>query len=126
MIYFGWIIGKKHQISSFFEKIRNELSSVSEAWVVDGNYTRTQHIIWQDVETVIWLDFPFYLNLIQSVKRTVIRLISQEKLWSNSDNKETLSNALSLDSIILCMIKTHAKNRKKYSVMINDPRYSHI
>lgn len=111
----------------FFEKLKNKIDRVElQGYVIDGNYTRTQAIKWKNIDTVIWLDFPFYLNLIQSVKRTVIRLISQEKLWSNSDNKETLSNALSRDSIILWMIKTHAKNLKKYSVLINDPRYSHI
>jgi len=115
----------------FFQKIRNKISEADsdtnkQGYVIDGNYSRTTHITWQEIDTVIWLDFPFYLNLYQSIQRALSRAISKKTLWKNSNNTETFSRMLSPDSIILWMIKTHQKNRKKYLVKMHDPKYSHI
>lgn len=110
----------------FFEKLRNQLDLASEGWVVDGNYTRTQYITWEDVETVIWLDMPFHINLFQSVQRAVTRALSKEKLWENSNNQESFKRMLSRDSILWWMIKTYRKNRKKYLERMCNPKYAHI
>lgn len=110
----------------FFEKLRNQLDLASEGWVVDGNYTRTQYITWEDVETVIWLDMPFHINLFQSVQRAVTRALSKEKLWENSNNQESFQRMLSRDSILWWMIKTYRKNRKKYLERMRNQKYAHI
>lgn len=110
----------------FFDKIQKQIEHAKVGYVIDGNYTRTQNIKWQEVDVVIWLDLPFHVNLFRSVKRALHRLLTQKQLWENSNNKENLRLFLSRDSIVLWMIKTHAKNRKKYFAMMNDPQYSHI
>ncbi|MDN5695982.1 MAG: hypothetical protein L0G61_04720 [Staphylococcus equorum] len=43
----------------FFQKIQTKLDQAKSGFVIDGNYTRTTHIKWQDIDTVIWLDIPF-------------------------------------------------------------------
>lgn len=40
----------------FFQKIQAKLDQAKSGFVIDGNYTRTTHIKWQDIDTVIWLD----------------------------------------------------------------------
>lgn len=111
----------------FFEKLQMKIDRADhQGYVIDGNYSRTQPIKWKDIDTVIWLDYPFYLNLIQSVKRAFVRIKTQEKLWIHSNNRESLSMVFSRDSIVLWMIKTHAKNREKYLSLMNDSKYSHI
>lgn len=117
--------------ADFFQKIENaiekaESDSNQHGYVIDGNYTRTTVIKWKEVDTVIWLDLPFSLNLFRSVKRALSRAIFQTKLWQSSNNTESFGQMLSRDSIILWMIKTHRKNRKKYLMMMNDPKYSQI
>lgn len=120
------MIGNKRLILFFFEQIQKQIECATDGYVIDGNYTRAQDIKWQDIDTVIWLDLPFHVNLFRSVKRVVYRLLTQKKLWENSNNKENLRLFLSRDSIVLWMIKTHAKNRKKYLAMMQSPEYNHI
>ena len=36
------------------------LATESERWLLDGNYNRTQPIKWKNVQTIIWLDYPFH------------------------------------------------------------------
>ncbi|ENV32052.1 AAA family ATPase [Acinetobacter gerneri] len=110
----------------FFQKLQQKIENASNGYVIDGNYTRTTHIKWKEIDTVIWLDLPFSMNLFQSIKRAFKRSFYKENLWKNSNNKESFSQLLSRDSIIWWMIKTHAKNRKKYMEMMGDPRYAHI
>lgn len=110
----------------FFSQLKQQMDLHPEGWVIDGNYSKTQHIKWEKVDTIIWIDLPFYLNFYQSVSRTLHRVLTQKNLWTNSNNKERLSMMLSRDSIIFWMIKTHAKNRKKYQKLMSHQDYQHI
>lgn len=62
----------------------------SEDWVLDGNYTRTIPIKWENVTTVIWLDLPFLKTVYQSIKRTLKRSITGKEIWPETGNKESL------------------------------------
>lgn len=68
--------------------------------MIDGNYTRTIPIKWAQADTIIWLDLPFHSNLLRSVQRAVQRAVSQQTLWSNSNNRETIRQLFSRDSIV--------------------------
>ena len=111
----------------YLDAIKNvkKNATMSEV-VVDGCYSRFRHLIWNDVDTVIWINIPFHINLYQTLKRAFGRVISQEKLWQNSNNTESLKMILSKDSIILWMLKTYFKNRKKYANWTKESQYSHI
>ena len=96
-------------------------------YVIDGNnYSRTEEIKWKEIDTVIWLDLPFHLNLYRSLKRALHRALTQQKLWNNSNNRESFKSMLSRDSIIWWMIKTHKKNQQKYLQMMQSNEYAHI
>ena len=115
----------------FFQKLKDAIVQANEnktkqGYVIDGNYTRTVPFTWKDLDTVIWLDLPFSLNLFQSIQRALSRAISKQPFWKNSNNTETFARMLSRDSIILWMMKTHKKNRKKYQDRISNPEYAHI
>ena len=61
----------------------------------------------------------------QLLQRTLKRSLSQEELWSG--NRESLRKSfLSQDSILLWMLRTYAKNRKKYPALLNQPEYLHL
>lgn len=111
----------------FFLKLQNKMDIAKDGWVLDGNYSRTLHLKLAKLDTMIWLDYSFTLNLYRSVKRAISRIITKEPLWENSNNHESFKQSfLSKDSIILWMINHHAKNRKKYLKMMHDPQYQHI
>lgn len=109
----------------FFEKIQTQIGLAPNGYVIDGNYSRSQKIKWQKVDTIIWLDLPFHLNLYRSIKRALIRSFTKQPLWANSNNKESFDKMFSRDSIILWMIKTHQKNRRKYLKLMKSNEYRH-
>ena len=111
---------------NFFEKLQQSIDLAPNGYVIDGNYSRTEEIKWQEIDTVIWLDLPFHINLFRSVKRALLRVISKQKLWPNSNNRESLRMILTKDSIIWWMIKTHKKNQHKYLQMMQSNEYAHI
>ena len=95
-------------------------------WVLDGNYTRTLPIKWEGVNTVIWLDYNFLRTFYQSLSRAISRLFSKEELWPGTGNRETLGKLFSRESIVLWMIRTHGRNKKKITGFMNSPEYAHI
>lgn len=110
--------------AEFFQKIKNAIAYAEhhpdkQGYVIDGNYTRTVPLTWKNIDTVIWLDFPFALNLFQSVKRALSRTISKQPFWENSNNTESFKQMLSRDSIILWMIKRIGKSIKTESKILN-------
>ncbi|GAA5632303.1 hypothetical protein Acal02_02954 [Acinetobacter calcoaceticus] len=111
---------------ALFLKLKVAMENAAAGWVIDGLYTRTIPMIMEKVDTVIWLDYPFHINLYRLTKRTLGRVISRKKLWENSNNRESLKLMLSKESIFIWLIKSYPKNRKKYSDLMQNPAYQHI
>lgn len=108
-----------------FQKVHDVTSQPS--WVLDGNYTRTIPIKWQNVQLVIWLDLPFLRTLLRVTRRTLSRSLGQKELWPGTGNRETLARAfLSADSVIWWSITTHRPNRKKYVQLMQAAEYQHV
>ena len=99
---------------------------VGESWVLDGNYTRTLPIKWEKVDTVIWLDFSFPRTLYQALVRATARVITGEELWPGTGNKEFFRKLFSRDSIVWWTIKTHRRNRKKFTKYMKLDEFSFI
>lgn len=112
--------------AEFFAKIRTAIDQAGAGYVIDGNYTRSIPVKWAKIDTVIWLDLPFHLNLYRSVKRALHRAISKLALWPQSNNTESFRQMLGRDSIIWWMMKTHQKNRQHYLRLMSVPEYQHI
>jgi adenylate kinase family enzyme len=107
----------------FKERISQALRG--EAWVMDGNYSRVQPLIWKQADTVVYLDYSFWRVFIQLIIRTLQRSIMHTELWSG--NREELSRSLfSRDSIVLWMLKTYHSRRKQYPELFRQPDYSHL
>ncbi|MEB6667729.1 adenylate kinase [Acinetobacter vivianii] len=111
---------------ALFLKLKIAMENAATGWTIDGLYTRTIPMIMEKVDTVIWLDYPFHINLYRLTKRTLGRVISRKKLWENSNNRESLKLMLSKESIFIWLIKSYPKNRKKYSDLMQNPAYQHI
>jgi adenylate kinase family enzyme len=108
----------------FFLKLASALEG--EDWVLDGNYTRTISLKWDNIDTVIWLDFSFIRIFVQAVTRAVTRIFTREELWTGTGNRETLRNLVSRDSIILWTIKTFQRNRKKFTDYMESDEFKKI
>jgi adenylate kinase family enzyme len=114
---------KESTDEELFNKLKNALSS--EEWVLDGNYSKTEHLKWKQVQMVIFLDLPFYLVLYRIIKRSLVRGFKRQELWAG--NKESILQVLfSKDSMILFTIKNFYKNRKRFLKLFNKPQNSQI
>lgn len=119
-----WHLDWQHSPPGKFESQVEEIVA-GDAWVLDGNYSRTRHIIWKRVETVVWLDFSLLLCLWRLLWRTSLRVLSKEMLWGT--NRETFRSAfLSRDALFLYVIKTHKSRRETYERLVSSPAFSHI
>ncbi|WP_336042199.1 AAA family ATPase [Acinetobacter dispersus] len=111
---------------ALFLKLKNAMKNAATGWVIDGLYTRTIPMMMEKVDTVIWLDYSFHINLYRLTKRTFGRVISRKKLWEDSNNRESLKLMLSKQSIFIWLIKSYPKNRNKYFDLMQNPAYQHI
>jgi adenylate kinase family enzyme len=96
-----------------------------DRWVVDGNYSRVRDIVWSQADTVVFLDYSFSLVMKQLLSRTVRRSLKQEELW-NGNHENIRKSFFSQDSIVLWMLKTYQRNRKKYPGLFQQPEYAHL
>ncbi|WP_420644739.1 ATP-binding cassette domain-containing protein [Candidatus Leptofilum sp.] len=106
------------------------LEKVDEAtqrpfWVLDGNYTKTSHIFWPRADTIIWLDYPIWVNYWRLLRRTIQRVFGKELLWN--DNRESFREQfLSKESLFVYIHRTYQKRRERYSKLIQNDAYPHL
>ncbi len=113
--------------NEFFVALEEALVASPEGWVLDGNFDRTRHVKWREVDMVVWIDYPFRRVFSQAFNRAVKRIISQEELWTGTGNRESFRKTfLSRDSVLLWSLKTWRQNRKRYFADMLNPCYAHI
>lgn len=99
--------------------------SATESWVLDGNYNRTRHVKWRNVQAIVWVDYGFWCTLRQAVKRAFSRAWTRQELWPGTGNRESFRlSFFSRDSIILWTLKTWHKNRQRYLADMQDPQFA--
>jgi len=103
---------------------RLELALAGDRWVIDGNYSRVRDLVWSRADTVVWLNYPFWLVLSRIVRRTLWRGLTRQELWNG--NRESLSKTFSQDSMILWMLKTYEKKRRQYPIWFQQPEAAHL
>jgi hypothetical protein len=102
-----------------------EMITAGDTWVLDGNYSRSRPIIWQRVETVVWLDYPLILCLWRTFWRTTWRIITRELIWGT--NQENFRGAfLSKDGLLIYGIRTHRRRKENYAQLMADPANARI
>ena len=96
-----------------------------DGWVADGNYGAVRDIIWGLADTVVWLDYPLWVNMVRLVRRTVPRVLRRQELW-NGNRERFKDQFLSRDSLFLYAARTHADKRRQYPVLFSSPEYRHL
>lgn len=109
----------------FFPDLEKALQG--DSWVLDGNYNRTKSIKWKNVQAVVWIDLPFWLNLKQAITRAIKRAWSKEEIWPGTGNYETFKKSFfSKDSIILWTITSYKGIVERYEKEMNSKENAHI
>jgi len=101
--------------------------AAGQSWVIDGNYSTVQDIVWRRADTVVWLDPPRRRVMRQLVRRTLRRLTNGEPLWNG--NREQWTNLLRADpekSIIAWAWTQDRRYRERYLLAQSDPANAHL
>ncbi|MBD2165820.1 adenylate kinase [Calothrix membranacea FACHB-236] len=104
------------------ERVSQSLSGNS--WVVDGNYSIVRDIVWGTADTVVWLDYSWWVVMSRILRRTMSRVVTKQEVCNG--NRETWQTTFSGDSIILWALKTYDKKRKEYPQLFTKSEYSHL
>ncbi len=94
-------------------------------WVVDGNYSVVQDIVWDVADTVIWFDLFYATVMFRVIRRTLRRSILRTELWNG--NREPLSNLISLNpqkSIIAWTASRHGLYHRRFLAAQEDSRWA--
>ena len=120
---------KANWVESTTEELLSKLASKTSAatWVLDGNYSKTNDMKWRNADTIIWLDYSFSRTFYQLLNRTIARAWTRAELWPGTGNAETWRNSfMSSDSILIWLLKTYSKNKRRYSAIQLSSSYQHI
>lgn len=107
----------------FRERVTEVVSG--DRWIIDGNYSGVRDIVWGQADTVVFLDYSFWLVLGRLLRRTLQRSLKQEELW-NGNREDIWKSFFSQDSILLWMLQTYQRNRQKYPVLFQQQEYAHL
>jgi adenylate kinase family enzyme len=125
----GAVFHPPHQGELPDDEFRRRLSEAldGDAWVVEGNYSAVRDLVWQEADTVVWLDLPRGLVMRRLTARTLRRVLTREELWNG--NREPFSNLYRLDpeyNILRWAWTRHPVYVERYSAAMEDPVYSHL
>jgi adenylate kinase family enzyme len=93
-------------------------------WTIDGNYSAVRQLIWERVDTIVWLDMPFIPVFLRVLWRTIRRFVTREELWNT--NTENIGSLIGKYSMPLWVIQTHKKRRDEYPPLLADPALVHV
>jgi adenylate kinase family enzyme len=101
--------------------------TAEQAWIVDGNYSKVQDIVWARADTVLWLDPPRNRVMRQVIWRTLRRAATRAELWNG--NREPWGNVIRLnpeESVIAWAWTRHRVYQDRYLAARADPANSHL
>lgn len=110
------------------DELRERFDQISngDRWVIDGYYGElTETAIWPRADTVVWLDLPRRLVLVQAARRSVRRIVRREELWGG--NRESLRDLVSWDpqrSVLRWIWIQHGVRRQQFLAASIDPKWA--
>ena len=108
-------------------RARVKAAADGPGWVVDGNYSVVNDLVWDRADTVVWVDPPHPIAMARLTRRTLGRILTREELWNA--NREPWSNLWSLDpmrSIIAWAWTRRGTYRARYGAAMADPALGHL
>ena len=118
----GW---RQLEREDFRERVGEALAP--ERWVVDGNYSAVQDLVWGRADTVWWFDLARPLIIRRVIKRTLRRSLTREVLWNG--NREPLTNLYRLHperNIIRWAWAKHADYTERYAAAMHCEANAHL
>lgn len=112
-----WLPGWETRLLSDFRARVAEVAR-GETWIIDGNYSMVRDLSWPRATLVIWLDYTLLRVFLQALGRTLRRVFTGQVLFAG--NREDFRRAfLSRDSILVWVLKTHARRRRELTRLLS-------
>ena len=104
----------------FLPEVRE--ATAGDAWVVEGNYSRSRDIFWPRVELMVWLDLPLRTACWRVLLRTLRRIRSKDQLlWGVQ--RETVRDALlTWDGLVLWNLRVFRRRHRTYMGLMHEAR----
>lgn len=95
-------------------------------FVLDGNYSRTQGLKWQQMDLIIWLNYPPLTVFSRLFGRSMQRALNKKPMWGTNNRESFGRTFFSSDSILLWFFKSYHRTRKKYRSIFNTNEYPRL
>jgi adenylate kinase family enzyme len=70
---------------AFQARVLAAFDAAPEGWVADGNYrSKLGSLVLERADTVVFLEPPFHVAFGRALRRTLVRTITREELWSGN------------------------------------------
>jgi adenylate kinase family enzyme len=115
----GWIEAPEDEFKQAVLEVTR-----GEEWVTCGNYRFAREVLWDRVDTVVWLDMPFHTVFLRTLWRTIRRIVTREELWGT--NREGVSALIGRYSMPWFVIRTYPRRKREYPELLSREEYSHI
>jgi adenylate kinase family enzyme len=111
------------------EQFQDRVTAIAsgDGWVIDGNYSTVQPLVWRRADTVVWLDPPRLTVMRRIVWRSLHRVVGRTQLWNG--NRERWRNLLTWDeqeSVISWAWHRYPVYRQRYAAAADDPGNAHL
>ena len=111
------------------DEFRRRVASVAagDGWVIDGNYTAVQPLVWERADTVVWVDPPRRTVMRRIIWRSLRRAAGRTVLWNG--NRERWRNLLTWDeeeSVISWAWHHYPVYQCRYAKAAADPAYASL
>lgn len=94
-------------------------------WVAAGNYTAIRDIVWEQADTLIWLDYSLTRTFNQLTRRSIMRVWDKKPICNG--NTETLGKAFSNDGVLYWLLRSYfPKRRENLDTFAHPERYPNI
>jgi adenylate kinase family enzyme len=95
--------------------LREFLAASPGGWVVDGNWDTARGGLADDVDVLVWLDYPRWIVMVRLVRRTLVRGALRRELWhGNREDLRSLVRREPDQNILLWSWTQHSAYREQY------------
>ncbi|MFC1430062.1 adenylate kinase [Streptacidiphilus sp. N1-3] len=93
------------------------------AWIFDSfGYPEVRDLLWEQADTVLWLDYPKRVVLPRVLRRSLRRTLLRERVFGG--NREKLTEWFSPDHPVRWAWSQHATRRADIGRRAHDPRFA--
>jgi hypothetical protein len=92
--------------------------------VIDGNYSALRELVWREIDSVVWLDYPLPLVMWRQFRRAGKRVFLREECCNG--NYENLRRTFSRDSAWYWALTTYQRRREQTLELLALSEYAHL